>query len=691
MSQAEAVVRRRPSPGFVRAFWAVLLVCIGLALQDRSVSATTTGPAVRRSRASVDGDSDATGRQAARRFHGRTVTHDGFVDMLSARLLSLPPKSTRMAHETEASAGHASEVKGKSAQNRQMLEDALAVANMPVRHVVLPAAAREDAKEENQDAQRGSTQTFGSPQPEAIRTHEPNNDGDVGAAQRTKPLRFGVRVPVTAATQDSIAENKADVGGQETSLRGHAASSVAGLDRRLGSREGETQEDTADAELITSLGIDDGQWVADGQVWTIAISASFSADADARGDASSIFGVHLLVDELLLPPHAELFVQGARLDASSIASPSASEAGEDGAFSGEINLQEHSPWHGPVTSEDGALAVLPHVKGDTVKVAIIVHKLEDAASVRFSVSHLVAATYVDLFSSASAADSNGSMHTRDTPTSPRDHSDEAMRAAGSWGEATKQRDRNDAEATEESVSVPPGASGGRRLQGNYGESSQPCEVNLKCEGDPWNDPADGIALLIMNDYQSLCTGSIVRSCSSQGSNADDDSGPYLLTARHCLSDAAYAGERLPTLMAVFKHYTSSCDSSESTAGDYWVMGARVLALSDTSDVALLKLEGVVPWHYGLYANGWDRNFDFEAARSVHGIHHPAGDVMMISSGQTTTLESCMSANNGSSFYCLPWGNQFLQVRAVASARTWKANYLFQGQRMKAGFMWLAPT
>jgi hypothetical protein len=94
--------------------------------------------------------------------------------------------------------------------------------------------------------------------------------------------------------------------------------------------------------------------------------------------------------------------------------------------------------------------------------------------------------------------------------------------------------------------------------------------------------------------------------------------PYLLTAEHCLSTQAAAD----TLVAYFDFRSDTCDGTAPDLEEVpSVSGADVLASGETSDVTLLKLDGLPTGQ--VFFMGWTTE-DPTSGTIMHSLTHPAG-------------------------------------------------------------------
>lgn len=163
-----------------------------------------------------------------------------------------------------------------------------------------------------------------------------------------------------------------------------------------------------------------------------------------------------------------------------------------------------------------------------------------------------------------------------------------------------------------------------------------CEVFVNCvEGENWQNEKGGVARILVKQSQLTfwCTGSLVN-------NTKNDGTPYFLTANHCgeLSDSVDYSQWL----FYFKFESQNCDEPLYEPELNTLSGSSLLAsshsgTSNSSDFKLLLLNDDVPINYQPYYNGWDRSGD--ASQSGVTIHHPQGDLKMISTYTTPLLST----------------------------------------------------
>jgi len=169
------------------------------------------------------------------------------------------------------------------------------------------------------------------------------------------------------------------------------------------------------------------------------------------------------------------------------------------------------------------------------------------------------------------------------------------------------------------------------------KASGTCEVNVVCtpEGTNWQDEKKGVCKLDIRVGSSWfnCSGSLVN-------NTSLNCTPYVLLADHCHYDGGYASTADYNAWVFYFHYESSTCGGTSATGTFTKTGCTLKA-HDTygsngtgSDFCLVQINSAITGD--VYYNGWDRTNT--ASASGVSIHHPAGDIMKIST-YTTALSS----------------------------------------------------
>ncbi|HEY9114257.1 MAG TPA: T9SS type A sorting domain-containing protein, partial [Bacteroidales bacterium] len=146
------------------------------------------------------------------------------------------------------------------------------------------------------------------------------------------------------------------------------------------------------------------------------------------------------------------------------------------------------------------------------------------------------------------------------------------------------------------------------------------------EGEDWQNEKNGVARVLVKEGSSLywCSGSLVN-------NTMQDGTPYFLTANHCGVNSNTADYN--QWIFYFLYESPDCQFPGSEPTTFSMTGAKKIAsasgeTNSGSDFKLLLLNEKVPANYKPYFNGWNRTI--EPASSGVDIHHPEGDLKMIS-------------------------------------------------------------
>jgi hypothetical protein len=185
-------------------------------------------------------------------------------------------------------------------------------------------------------------------------------------------------------------------------------------------------------------------------------------------------------------------------------------------------------------------------------------------------------------------------------------------------------------------------------------SSGSCEVNVICspEGSNWLDESRGICKMdirVGGTNWFNCSGSLVN-------NTSQDCTPYILLADHCHYDAGYATTADYNAWVFYFHYQASTCTGTVASGTKTKTGCTLKA-HDTygstntgSDFCLVQINTAIVASFNVYYNGWDRN-NTSSASGV-SIHHPAGDIMKISTYTTALTNASVGFTN--SHWSVSW-------------------------------------
>jgi len=154
------------------------------------------------------------------------------------------------------------------------------------------------------------------------------------------------------------------------------------------------------------------------------------------------------------------------------------------------------------------------------------------------------------------------------------------------------------------------------------DASGSCELDASCGPAPWRAAEQGVVQLLAGGV-AFCTGTLVTTTAR-------DCRPYVLTAAHCVENAAEAAAT-----TVRFNYARPACAWGAAPEDQTRTGATLLARGVDSDFALLELDEPVPAAFEPFFNGWDRSG--AAVAGTRCIHHPAGDVRKASADDDLLL------------------------------------------------------
>jgi len=169
-----------------------------------------------------------------------------------------------------------------------------------------------------------------------------------------------------------------------------------------------------------------------------------------------------------------------------------------------------------------------------------------------------------------------------------------------------------------------------------------CEISVNCpEGEDYNKIKNSVSRILVKQGSSLfwCTGSLIN-------NTKKDKKPYLLTANHC-GDLSSEDDYSDWVFD-FNFESEDCDKPLFEPEKNTVYGSKLLAkapgsVNSFSDFKLLLLDSEPPSVANPFYVGWDRRNS--ASANGAGIHHPQGDIKMISTYSDPLLSTNYFDNN----------------------------------------------
>lgn len=171
--------------------------------------------------------------------------------------------------------------------------------------------------------------------------------------------------------------------------------------------------------------------------------------------------------------------------------------------------------------------------------------------------------------------------------------------------------------------------------------SNQCQQDVNCQASLLDQRDAVIRMVYVSQARTFqCTGTLLN-------NPRQDLTPYVLTAAHCVKDQATAS----TLQTSWFYYSQTCNSLQLFAGHAErYSAARWLASSIPNDMTLLQLDEAPP--AGALFAGWDASV-LPLGVDVAGLHHPRGDLMMLSSGTLQDDAACTVDYVGRTLDCAP--------------------------------------
>lgn len=175
--------------------------------------------------------------------------------------------------------------------------------------------------------------------------------------------------------------------------------------------------------------------------------------------------------------------------------------------------------------------------------------------------------------------------------------------------------------------------------------SESCNVDTACRvgelGANFVSAKNAVAhmqFVIAGEGTYICTGTLLAD------NVTASQIPYFYSASHCIDNQTVAS----TLNTFWKYEATACRSGVVAANVQLVGGATYLysdadtgtTTTNGTDGLLLRLNNTPP--AGAEFAGWD-SAPLASSSNIIGIHHPAGDVKKVSSGQQVAVDGYQNA------------------------------------------------
>lgn len=144
-----------------------------------------------------------------------------------------------------------------------------------------------------------------------------------------------------------------------------------------------------------------------------------------------------------------------------------------------------------------------------------------------------------------------------------------------------------------------------------------CHMDVACDAAaPWRDEARSVVRLTVDGIY-VCSGTLVN-------NTALDGAPYVLTANHCVPDAA----RAASVVAYWNYEHAACSDAKQGSLAQAQSGAVFVAGHAASDFTLIRLAHAPHPDWNARYAGWDNRPAVPAG--VVSIHHPSGQEKGIS-------------------------------------------------------------
>lgn len=177
-----------------------------------------------------------------------------------------------------------------------------------------------------------------------------------------------------------------------------------------------------------------------------------------------------------------------------------------------------------------------------------------------------------------------------------------------------------------------------------------CEVNVACSADAI-EQGRSVARMHFVEASSgdafECTGTLLNDMHNSGT-------PYLLSAYHCISDAASAS----TLITNWLWRASACKGTNTDDTHVTLSrGATLLHVDQATDTSFMRLNDPAP--AGVVYAGSYLGPDTTAGTAISVVHHPEGDIQKISLGtlrgySNCTADTCTSSDDSGNFLTAQW-------------------------------------
>lgn len=142
-----------------------------------------------------------------------------------------------------------------------------------------------------------------------------------------------------------------------------------------------------------------------------------------------------------------------------------------------------------------------------------------------------------------------------------------------------------------------------------------CFVNSGCNDyKDWNDPINSVVRITVDNGSRYCTGTLLNTTSNK-------STAYVLTSVNSL-----IGDP-ESWVFTFRYESISCERLTESTKTVSFAGARVVAISENTNLALLELNSIPQHKWDVYYSGWNRNISMSSEAIT--VHHSHGGLKKI--------------------------------------------------------------
>lgn len=183
----------------------------------------------------------------------------------------------------------------------------------------------------------------------------------------------------------------------------------------------------------------------------------------------------------------------------------------------------------------------------------------------------------------------------------------------------------------------------KRDSGSTPQTEGTCNIDVVCPlAAAWTNEIRSVGVYTI-DGVFTCSGTLIADVAGDFRN-------YFLTANHCGLNA----ENAASVVVYWNYQSTNCGTHGPGSLAQNQSGTVFRAAKEDVDFALLELDEIPEYDFGVYYSGWDRSG--VAPSGGVGIHHPQCDVKAISfcSNALTTVDSCIGSGGTNTHWQVNW-------------------------------------